>query len=174
MALLLIGSLTAGAAGSLPPAIDEYNFKAALLFNLAKFVEWPPEAFRSPHDPIVGCTLGDSPLAAVLDQTVNGKPIDDRVLLIRHIPDMRQTGGCHILFVSTSERKRWRSIISQVAVSSILTVGESEGFASEGGIVNFKIEGQKVRIEINLEAAARGRLHISAKLLSLAEIVRNR
>ena len=53
----------------------------------------------------------------------------------------------------------------------MLTVGDTDNFAAQGGIINFKIEGGNVRLQINTEAARKDQLHISAKLLSLAEIV---
>ena len=168
--VFMLAARLAGGAGS--PALDEYNAKAALLYNLARFVEWPAGTFTGPRDPIVACTLGQSPLNPVLERAVKGKPIDDRLFVVRQVQDVRQASGCHILFVGTPDRKRWRSIIADVRGSSLLTVGDAEGFAVEGGIVDFKIEGEKIRIEINLEAAERGKLRLSARLLSLAEIVR--
>ena len=53
----------------------------------------------------------------------------------------------------------------------VLTVGETEGFASQGGIVNFKLEGGRVHLEINIDAAAQAKLRISSKVLNLAQIV---
>ena len=53
----------------------------------------------------------------------------------------------------------------------VLTVGESEGFAAQGGCVNFYIEANKIRFEVNLQAAKQQHLRISAKLLALARIV---
>jgi len=51
-------------------------------------------------------------------------------------------------------------------------VGESEDCTANGGIINFKLKDSRVRIEIDTGAAERGRLRISSKLLSLAEIAR--
>lgn len=152
-------------------AVDEYQVKAAFLYNIAKFVEWPPGAFKSPSDPIVSCILGASPLEQALELGAGRKTIDNRGFVLRHISDARQASGCHILFVSSSERKRWRSVVAAIKSDGILTVGETEGFASEGGVVNFKLEGDRVRIQINVDAAGRERLRISSRLLNLAQIV---
>jgi ribosome-associated protein YbcJ (S4-like RNA binding protein) len=51
-----------------------------------------------------------------------------------------------------------------------LLVGETPGFAERGGAVNFFIEENKVRFEINPEVAKRRHLKISSKLLGLAKI----
>jgi hypothetical protein len=54
---------------------------------------------------------------------------------------------------------------------NILTVGEFQGFATRGGAINFYIESNKVRFEINLAAAQHEGLKISSQLLSLGKIV---
>jgi hypothetical protein len=76
------------------------------------------------------------------------------------------------LFVSAPERKRFRSTAGAIRGSGVLTVGETQGFLGDGGVVNFKVEEGKVRFEINMEAAGQERLHISSKLLRLAQIVK--
>jgi len=50
----------------------------------------------------------------------------------------------------------------------VLAAGEMPHFAQSGGAVNFILEGNKVRFEINLDATAQARLKLSAKLLALA------
>lgn len=166
LGILLTGGATRG------QGIEEYQFKAAFLYNVAKFVEWPPGTFKASSDPIVGCILGDSPLANALEQGARDKVVGDRKFVMRRIPDVRQSGGCQILFVSASERKRWRSIFAGTKNSGILTIGEGDGFATEGGVINFKLEGDKIRIQINMETANREGLHISSRLLSLSHIVK--
>jgi len=170
LAVILGILLTAGTTRG--QGIEEYQFKAAFLYNVAKFVEWPPAAFKGSSDPIVSCILGDSPLASALEQGAKGKMVGDREFVIRRIADVRQSSGCHILFVSSSERKRWRSIFDGTRNSGMLTIGESDGFATEGGVLNFKLEGNKMLIQINLETANREGLKISSRLLSLSQIVK--
>lgn len=165
----VLGLLAAGARGQ---AIDEYQVKAAFLYNFAKFAEWPPQTFKDSTEPIGVCVLGQDPFGGMLEEAVQGKQIGGRALVVHNISDARQAYSCHILFVSFSERKRLPSIFIGIKAASILTVGEMEGFTAEGGIVNFRLENGRVRIEINVQAAEHGRLRISSKLLSLAQIVK--
>ena len=153
-------------------AIEEYQLKAAVIFNLAKFVEWPPNTFGSLSDPIVSCVLGDSPFGRSLDRELNGRVIEGRQFTVRRISEIRQASGCQILIITTSEHKRWRSTLDGYRTKGTLTVGETDGFASDGGVANLKLEAGKVRIEINLEAADQEGLRISSRLLSLAQIVK--
>jgi len=49
-----------------------------------------------------------------------------------------------------------------------LTVGETPDFLAQGGIINFILEGGKVRFQIDSKAAERADLRISSHLLRLA------
>ncbi len=151
---------------------DEYHVKAAFLYNFAKFVEWPPATFKTRQDPIVICVLGASPFQKILEEAVNGKTVEGRKFAVHQIEDLEPKCDCQILFVPSSGRKRYRSMAGGLRGSGILTVGETPGFTEEGGVINFKLEGDRLRFEINVEAAERERLRISSKLLGLAEIVK--
>jgi hypothetical protein len=158
-------------AGARAQSTDEYRVKAAFLYNFAKFVDWPPQAFKSSADPIVIGVLGKNPFGDALVAVTAGKTLGNRAFQVREVIDTGQAAGCQILFISSSERKRLAMLFSQFEGLGILTVGETDNFTAEGGVVNFKIEAGTIRLQINVEAARREQLHISAKLLSLAEIV---
>jgi hypothetical protein len=53
----------------------------------------------------------------------------------------------------------------------ILTVGDSNGFATSGVLVNFYTSGDTVRFEMNETAIERSGLRVSGKLLKLARLV---
>jgi YfiR/HmsC-like len=150
---------------------DEYQVKAAFIYNFAKFVEWPPEAFKTPAEPMTICVLGQNPFGGGLDRIVSGKAIEGRALAVRQISGEQQASGCQILFVSSSEGKRVGLIVSAFPRTGTLTIGETEDFALDGGVINFKIEDGRVRLQVNVKAAEKARLRISSKLLSLAQIV---
>ena len=167
--LMVLGlALPAGLRGQ----VNEYQVKAFFLSNFTRYVEWPSQSFHSPHDPIVICVLGQDPFAGALEQATQGKQVEGRTLLVRQVTEMQPPSRCHILFVSAPERKRFRAAANAIKGSGVLTVGETQGFISDGGVINLKVEDGKVRFEINMEAAGAERLHISSKLLSLAQIVK--
>jgi uncharacterized protein DUF4154 len=148
----------------------EYPLKAAFLFNFAKFVEWPAYAFKGSDDPITICVLGQNPFGSALEDVVRNKTVANRPLVVRDVSNAQQASKCQIVFVSALERKRFRFLLEELKRRSILTVGEAEDFTANGGIINFKLKEARVRIEIDAVAAQRAGLHISSKLLSLAEI----
>jgi len=161
------------AGGSARAQVDEYQVKAAFLYNFAKFVEWPPDTFKTARDPITICVLGPNPFGNALEEAVTGKTVEGRSFAVRPLVDPGPGCNCQILFVSSAERKRLRSLEAALKKAAILTVGEAQDFASNGGVINFKLENGRVRLEVNLDAAEQARLRISSKLLSLAEIVRS-
>lgn len=152
--------------------IDEYYVKARFLCNFARYVEWPSESFKAANEPIAICILGHDPFGGALDQAVDGKLVDGRPFLVRPVSGISPDFHCHILFVPSSEGKRFRSMAGRLEGSAILTVGEIRGFPADGGVINFRLEDGRVRFEINLEAAERRHLRISSRLLSLAQVVK--
>ena len=165
---LLLACTGIGAAAPLEPQIDEYRVKAAFLYNFARFIEWPPEVFQDPGDPLTICVLGRDPFGRVLDDVVAGKKLDGRAFAVRRISDPIQSGVCRILFVSSSEPKRTWSGLAQARKPGVLIVGEGAGSRDGGAIFTFTLEGDHVRFEINTQAAELSNLRISSRLLSLA------
>ena len=152
--------------------MEEYRLKAAFVSGFAGFVEWPPEALKNPSDPIAVCVFGENPFGSALEQAIKGKTVQEHKLLTRHVPDVQQSTGCQILFVAPSERRRLRSILKEGQLNSVLTVGDSDNFTAEGGMIELRVEGEQIQILINLSAAEKNRLKISSRLLSLARIVK--
>lgn len=151
---------------------NESQVKAAFLFNFVKFVEFPAGAFNDDGAPIIVGVVGEDSTSSAIDQTINGKTANGRRLLIKHFPNFKSITHSHILFITSSQRDSLRQILA-AAGPAVLTVGESEGFGQMGGIINFTIVDNKLRFEINQAAAERAGLKISAKLLSLARVIRN-
>ena len=86
-----------------------------------------------------------------------GKNVDGRQLRVKKIEHIEETGACHLLFISQSEKQRLPEILRRVPDRAILTVGDSEGSAKRGTIISFLIEDGAVHFEVNMQAAERGR-----------------
>jgi hypothetical protein len=169
LAHALIPGIAAGQGG----AAGEYELKAAILYNLTRFVEWPASAYSDPQAPIQLCILGRDPFGSslasiVLKQVANGRPV-----LIRHSENDKGIRACHLLYISSSERKATLQIFATLKGSSVLTVGEMPQFAAHGGMIQFSLEEQQVRFDINVDAAFRAGLKISSRLLVLARVIKD-
>jgi hypothetical protein len=147
---------------------SEYELKAAFLFNFAKFVDWPPEAFAKTNSPIVIGILGQNVFGDTLEKIINDRKVNNRSFQFRHFDSATEATNCQILFISSSEKNDFAKIVGSLHDASILTVSEADGFLKAGGMINFLIDGKNIRFQISDEAAKKARLKISSKLLSLA------
>lgn len=152
--------------------LSEDQVKAAFLYNFAKFVEWPPEAFAGPDAPIVIGVVGADSIADALVHTVNDKDAQGRKFLVKRWKRKEDIKNCHILFISSTESNSVREILKNIDPSGVLTIGEMDGFTKQGGMINFVLFDGRVRFDINYKSAESAGLKISSKLLSLAKTVR--
>lgn len=154
-----------------PAPSKEYQIKAAFLFNFLQFVEWPASTFPEADTPVCIGVLGHDPFGSALDETIRNETIHNRKLLVQRSRNVEDLKRCHLLFISKSEKDKIQKILNQVYPGAVLTVSEVDGFARRGGILNFYLEGNKVRFEINPAAAERENLKLSSQLLSLGKII---
>jgi hypothetical protein len=170
---LVCASLRPVFAQSADGAINrEYPLKALFLYNFGSYVEWPPDAYASENAPFVIGVLGSGPLEYSLKELAATKTIGKRKIVVEKFASVDKIQPCQILFVTRSvDARQQREALEKLKNHQVLVVGESAGFAGQGGTVNFFIESNKVRFEINPESAKQHQLKISSKLLSLAKIV---
>ncbi len=152
----------------------EYRVKAAQLYFFAKFTQWPAKAIGDASQPISFVILGKDPFGDALEKNIKGKTIKGHQTVIHRIQKLDDLKKCHILFVCASEKKNGAKILDTIKNRNILTVGDFEGFAEQGGIINFIKIKNNVRFEINVDASNRAKLKINAQVLGLAKIVKDR
>ncbi|HYG02704.1 MAG TPA: YfiR family protein [Chryseosolibacter sp.] len=147
----------------------EYQVKAVFIYNFLHFVEWPPESLGEPGDPFIVAVVGDNvfgtSLAEVLkDETIKGHPV-----ILKHGANIEEVGKSHMLFLSPSYVETNAKDIQKLSGEPVLTVSDSEDFM-DYGVVRFFKQNEKIKLEINQEAATNAGLVISSKLLRLADI----
>ncbi len=147
----------------------EYEVKAVYLYQFGRFVHWPDTSGN--NFPI--CVLGYDPFGPVLDSTVDGESLEGKKLSVRRVSSAQQAADCRILFVSSSEQHRLESIFSALSDKPVLTVSDIGGFCDRGGMIQFVLEGERVRFEVNRAAAERVGLTFSSDLLRVAMLVKN-
>jgi hypothetical protein len=150
----------------------EYQIKAALLIKFGSYVDWPRTAFSAPNSPLNVCVAGEDPFGDILDSTASGQRVDERPVQIRRVKAVARDSGCHILFVA-SDSQRTVQALEGLRGAGMLTVTDS-GTGGGAGIIDFVVRDNRVRFDINDDAAAQNGLAISSKLLSLAQNVKPR
>lgn len=169
--LLLAFATLAVVSSSVSAQVSVAELKAAFLFNFARFTEWPAEALP-PGSPIVLCVLGDADVAQSLGRAVQGKSINGHGVLARRIGDDAVLRVCHILYGAGLEGRRAQQVLDVVKDAPVLTISDTARFTAQGGTAHLFMEGERMRFAVNVEAAQRASLRISAQLLSLARIVK--
>jgi hypothetical protein len=159
------------AADPARPVNRENELKAAALYNIIGFTEWPATAFATPDTPLVIGVIGRGPVTPLLQSFIENESWHGRRLVLEHYASPSQAKNCHVLYVDQSEHARWPSLRRQFAGRAVLTVCDAPTFARQGGIVQLGIERNKLKLTVNLAAARAGELTISSKVLRLADVV---
>ncbi len=157
LGLSILAMLFAGASSTQAQS-REYELKAAFLINFTKYVKWPASAMPAGALFTIGL-LGGDPFGGELDKAVQGESVGGRKIAVRHGGDMR---GCQMVFVT-----RNGGGAAGVQGPGVLTIGESPGFARQGGVIEFILKDNTVRFEINADAAEKSGLQIKSTLLQM-------
>ena len=171
-----------GATGSLRQA-SEYQIKAVYLYNFLLFTEWPKTESpkkddqhnseagvdKKPLDTICIGILGNDPFGDSFDD-VEGKVIEckgKKFVVKRYGPYSKEMDfkRCQVLFVSSSEKRNIKRILSRLKKVSVLTVADMDGYIESGGMINFVKVGRKIRWEINCTPVKLAGLKLSSQLL---------
>ena len=167
--LVLSPSFAAG------PDSREYVLKAGYIYNFTKFIKWPEEATQEINNKGLNfCLAGKDPFGNILDKFSEKLKEKTRSLVVTPRVSMKDMRQCHILFVSQSEKSNVNEILLRVRGYPVLVIGDSPGFAKNGVSINFFLQKNKIRFEINREALKRSGLVVSSELLNLARIVEGR
>jgi hypothetical protein len=150
----------------------EYQVKAVFLLNFTKFIEWPAAVFELPESPVSICILGEDPFGATINQIVKGEVVNGRKVVVQRISHAPAPKSCQVLFWGRTEGAATRPLPDMGP--GVLTVGEGETFARQGGMIAFVIDNRRVRFDVNQAAAERAGLKISSKLLSVARDVQSK
>jgi hypothetical protein len=151
----------------------EQEVKVAFLYHFARFVEWPSNG-SSTGTPFVVAVLASDEYWALAERTLAGKTASDRPLSLLRVSEPSAASKARILFVGATDANRLPEILRVIEGGSVLTIGDSEGFAERGGMIGFRMVDNRVRFDINVEQATRSGLRISSEVLKLARLVRTR
>lgn len=151
---------------------QEYALKTAFIERFTRFTDWPESIItEDTTQSFVISVLGDNSFEDKLDIFSNSKKIKQRKVEVRYINKISEIEGSHILFISESEEVNLSSILKYIENRPILTIGDTQGFAEQGVIINFYLEDDQVRFEINNEALNKTDLAINYLLLNYAKLV---
>jgi hypothetical protein len=150
----------------------EYEVQAAYLSNFGRFVEWPARTGANERDPFYVCVLGQDLFGPLLDAALKGETIGGAPMAARRVTSAADAANCRIVFVNSTKDSELKGILATLKNSSALTVSDTFNFTRQGGMIQFVLDGNRVRFEINLAAAQRAGLTLSSQLLKVAVAIR--
>jgi YfiR/HmsC-like len=170
---MLLGGLCLGALASATLLAEvgdampgEYSKKAQMILGIVKNTGWPARKFSQPDSPIVIGIYGTDLISEYLYEDIAGRPINGRSVIVKHVTAIQELSGCHLVFVSRSERDRLAPAMRETLHENVLTVGESPDFLTRGGVIQFYNDGMRVRYQVSSQAVQRERLTVSGFVFS--------
>lgn len=164
--LLLVAAAACFPLALLAQRPSEYQVEAAYLYNFGKFIVWPATDRNSSDFDV--CILGSDPFGSTLDQTISNATINGKKVAARRIGKAENAAGCRIVFLAASEAGRLSADLAVLNKMGALTVSDLPRFLDRGGMIQFVIEGDKVRFAVNLSATQQSGLTLSSELLKVA------
>jgi hypothetical protein len=152
-------------------AAKEYEIKAAFLFNLGEFIIWPDSVFAAADAPFNICVLGDDPFGERLDVITADQTVSEHPVAVLRIATVAEALECHSVFVSDSKNSLLQAIFAELKDKPVLTVGDMENFAVQGGMVQLFPRNNKIRLMLNPKAFSSAGLKASALLMRIAQLV---
>ncbi len=167
---MTISLITSIPAVALERDFPEAKIKVAYLFNFLRFIDWPEDYESDVHI----CVVGDKKEYHAALDALGTQTLNDQVIIIKKftaLENIHELTKCRIIFVTTNASHRQKIVLNSVKGTSALTVGESEGFAEQGGMINFIQINHTIRFEINLHSVNQANLRITSRILRIAERV---
>jgi hypothetical protein len=164
---VLIAALVVTLVAPVSSQVDELTARAAVLVNVAKFVEWTTNGPPADGGFVIAVSA-DAAFFEALTGLTRGARLHDRVVHIRRAGSANEPCACQVLFVSAEDGGRAAALLRTVRSNGVLTIGETPAFLREGGIVRIYREDARLRLQINVKSAEGSGLQISSRLLSLA------
>ena len=170
LALLPLLLAAAVASGDDAPPELELRVKAAFLFNFAKFTTWPADKLAV-DAPLHLCVQDSTAMAGVLAETVRGRAVGGHAIEVRHAARADDLRTCHIVYVGADDDDAVAAELATLAGHRVLSVHEAAAPHPDGVIRFFLSDGGRVRFEVNVTAASREQVTLSAKLLEVSQVV---
>src|ERR1700733_10215338 len=152
--------------------VNAGQVQAAYLYNFGKFVKWPAVAPANQSGAFIICVLDQDPFGDTLQSTLSGETVAGKPVAVRRLTKPLDASACHILFISGSRAHELNQILSSIDEAAVLTVSDMPDFSKRGGMIQFVLEGDRIRFEINLAGAEKSHLVFPSELLKVATAVR--
>lgn len=152
-----------------------YLLKSIWLEKFARFVTWSEGSdIKDKSKPFIIGIIGKHPFGQILNNIYKQNKIKDKKVEIKYISDVDKIPDCHLLYISASCKSYLADVLAVTKDKPVLTVGDTEGFAEKGVLINMYIDENKIRIQISAAIIRHRSLQIDPLLLEIAAVVKKK
>ena len=148
------------------PNSGNSKIKATFIYNFTKYIDWPDKYKEGNF--VIG-VLGTSSFYNDLTAMLSTKTVGAQKFEIKSFTSAESvTGVCHILFIPADQSAQLPDVLKKMKGKSTLIVTEKSGMAKQGSGINFIVENNKQRFELNKMNIEKYSLKVSSTLMALA------
>jgi hypothetical protein len=142
--------------------LQQHEVEAGLLYNFLKYTSWPGKG------PLNICLFGGDPFEGSLSP-LEGRTAQQRIINITALGNPDENRNCNVVFVNRSREDDLPALIKHFQSTAVLTVSDIDGFAHDGGMIEFAMGADRhIHLYINQRAVSASGLVIQDRLLRLA------
>jgi len=150
-------------------AEGNFNLKAVLTYNLARFVKWSPQL--EPKDTWQLCYFAEEYDLGF--GSLDNKKLQGKVFHTKRLREVWQASSCDIVYVDANNRKLLPRLFIALKNLPTLTASDSAGFIDQGGMIEIISAENKLRFKVNQFEMKKVGLTMSSQALKLALEVRS-
>jgi YfiR/HmsC-like len=146
------------------------KFKALFMYNFTKYIEWPANLRQG--DFVID-VLGNPALALELQTIASKLKVGTQNIVIKAVSSIDEIDNCHVLYISSGKSGQLGNALAKLNGKNALIITDKEGLALQGAGINYIMDGDKLRYEINRGNIEKKGLVVSNSLLTLGVAVSN-
>jgi len=145
------------------------KIKAVFIYNFTKYIEWPSD-YQS-GEFTIGILGENEALYQELTKMSKVKKVANQSFSIKKYDNLNEVKSPHILYIPEDSSSMLARAVSKLKGKSTLIVTEEPGLAKKGSSINFIVEGNRQKFELNKQTTKSHNLKIASTLENLAVIV---
>lgn len=146
------------------------KIKAIYIYNFTKYIEWP-ETYKEGNF-VVGVLGSNSFLLNELSKMANSKTVGNQKLEIKNILSCSPGDKYNIVYVLSDNSSQLSDVLTKLKGKSTLIVTDKPGLAKQGAGINFFIDNNKQKIELNRSNIEKYKLKVASTLVEMAVAVK--
>lgn len=167
----LLFSITLFCAPLAAQESSEYRLKAAFVERFTRFITWK-DSTKLTSGVTIGIIGDENDAFLKFKEFFTSVPIQNTPVEVLNVTESDSISGFTILFITPSREEYLDSFFLKIQeLESVLTIGDEESFCEKGVMISFKVEGDKLKFNMNPSAFEKGKLTASSFLLKMATII---